>query len=116
MANLVNLMAEAGASMLADDTQATLTLSNNAGGIALELNQGAVVGAPSVALLRLNASGASVAIMEFQRNAFVSAVSIVFAASANWAGLGGFRVKLSDGTTYGWVPILPPAVFTAAAA
>ena len=74
-----------------------------------------VIGSPSVALARYSVSGASIPVFEFQANALVSAVSIVFAASANWAGLSLVRVKMSDGRTYGWIPVLPNAVVTAAA-
>lgn len=74
-----------------------------------------VIGSPSVATAVFSVSGASIPVMEFQANALVSAVSIVFAASANWAGMSGVRVKFSDGVTYGWIPVLPSAVFTAAA-
>lgn len=73
------------------------------------------IGNGSVALMVLSVSGASVPVFEFQRNAMVSAVSIVFAASANWAGLAVVRVKQNDNTTLGWIPILPSAVVTAAA-
>lgn len=74
-----------------------------------------VIGAPSVALQTYQVSGASVPVFEFKNNALVSAVSIVFAASGNWAGLSVVRVKFSDGTTYGWIPVLPSATVTAAA-
>lgn len=74
-----------------------------------------VIGAPSVALQAYSVSGASVPVFEFKANALVSAVSIVFAASGNWAGLSVVRVKMSDGTTYGWIPVLPSATVTAAA-
>lgn len=74
-----------------------------------------VIGAPSVALAMFSVSGASVPVLEFQANAIVSCVSIVFAASGNWAGTSAVRVKYSDGTTYGWIPVLPSAVVTVAA-
>lgn len=74
-----------------------------------------VIGSPSVAVHSYLVSGASVPVLEFQGNALVSAVSIVFAASANWAGMSVVRVKFSDGVTYGWIPVLPSAVVTAAA-
>lgn len=74
-----------------------------------------VIGSPSVALQAYQTSGASIPVFEFKSNALVSAVSIVFAASGNWAGLSVVRVKFSDGTTYGWIPVLPSATVTAAA-
>jgi hypothetical protein len=73
------------------------------------------IGNGSVALAVFSVSGASVPVFEFQRNAIVSAVSIVFAASGNWAGTGVVRVKHADNTTLGWIPVLPSAVVTAAA-
>lgn len=74
-----------------------------------------VIGSPSVALQTYQVSGASVPVLEFRANALVSAISIVFAASANWAGMSVIRVKFSDGITYGWIPVLPSATVTAAA-
>lgn len=74
-----------------------------------------VIGSPSIALQTFQVSGASVPVFEFKTNALVSAVSIVFAASGNWAGLSVVRVKMSDGVTYGWIPVLPSASVTAAA-
>ena len=73
------------------------------------------IGNGSVALAIFSVSGASVPVFEFQRNAIVSAVSIVFAASGNWAGLAVVRVKKNDGDTLGWIPVLPSATVTAAA-
>ena len=74
-----------------------------------------VIGTASVALAMYSVSGASIPVFEFQNNAMVSVVSIVFAASGNWVGLSAVRVKYSDNTTFGWIPILPGAVVTAAA-
>ena len=73
------------------------------------------IGNGSVELAVFSVSGASVPVFEFQRNAIVSAVSIVFAASGNWAGLAVIRVKKNDDTTLGWIPVLPSATVTAAA-
>lgn len=115
MANIVNLYAEAGAGLIGDDAQPAVAFSNQGNGPALSLNFGTTIGLPSVALARFSATGASIPIFEFQANSMVSAVSIVFAASANWAGLSVVRVKFSDGTTYGWIPVLPSATVTAAA-
>lgn len=82
-------------------------------GIPLTLNR-SVIGSPTVALLNFVASGASVPILAFGGAALVSAVSIVFAASANWGGLAALRVKGTDGTLK-WIPVLPDGVVTAAA-
>ena len=71
-------------------------------------------GNASTALMAFGVSGASVPVFEFLGHAFTSCVSIVFAASANWAGMGAVKVKLSDDTTFGWIPILPDGVVTAA--
>lgn len=153
MSNLVDLWSETQASLIGDDAQPSLTLTNTSTGPGLKVDRlvvtstatiagqvnlagslsgnvtigsGAtealavsltrtVIGSPSVALQSFQVSGASVPVFEFKANALVSAVSIVFAASGNWAGLSAVRVKFSDGTTYGWIPVLPSAVVTAAA-
>ena len=136
MANVSNLNAEIGANYIGDDAQPALTFANSSTGPGLSvddlhvsswatiattsLTQPALtlgrttVGNASTGVLAISASGASVPVLQLQGSAFVSAVSIVFAASANWAGLGAARVILADGITYGWIPILPSAVVTAA--
>ena len=73
-----------------------------------------VIGSPTVGLARFTVSGASVPVFSFGANALVSAVSIVFAASANWAGTYALRIKAPD-DTLAWIPVLPNAVVTAAA-
>ena len=134
MANLVNIYAETGADIIGDDAQPTLTISNTSTGPALRvfgmaLTSGASVdrlfgnpivtgpataGNATVAALRIApASTASVAVLSLLNTSFVSAVSIVFAASANWAGMGVMRVVRTDGT-FAWIPLLPDAVVTAA--
>ena len=60
------------------------------------------------------ASRASGAVLAFTGDGLVSAVSIVFAASGNWAGLRAARVVLNNGQ-FGWIPVLPDAVVTTAA-
>lgn len=114
MANLVNLYGESGAALVGDDTGAALTLKNTTAGPALRLESTPVgnstIGVPLV--LSAN-SGASVALVALANTGFVSAVSIVFAASANWAGLGAVRIVRTDGT-FGWIPVLPDGVVTAA--
>lgn len=105
----------AGQINLAGSLTGGVTISSNATlGVPLTMTR-TVIGSPSVAMHTYLVSGASVPVFEFKANALVSAVSIVFAASANWAGLSAVRVKFSDGTTYGWLPVLPSAVVTAAA-
>ena len=88
MSNLVDLWAETNPSLNTDDTTPSLTLSNATVGPSLKLVRlGA--GAASVGMIQIQASGASVPILQLNANSFVSAVSIIFAASANWAGMGG---------------------------
>lgn len=138
MAFLRNTDSATGADIVGQEATPTLALSNASTGPGLKVDRlvstsGAtitstataapavtlgrtMVGSPSVGLAVLSVSGASVPVFDLQSSSFVSAVSIVFAASANWAGMGGIRVKLSDGITYAWIPILPGAVFTAATA
>lgn len=60
------------------------------------------------------ASRASGALMAIKGDGFVSAVSLIFAAGAGWAGMGAIRVVRTDGT-FGWIPVLPDAQVTAAA-
>lgn len=144
MANIINLNAEVGANLIGDDDQPTLTLTNSSTGAGLQVDRlvvtgnatiagsqmnfssnttlaipltvtRTVIGSPSVALAAFQVSGPSIPVFEFKSNALVSAVSIVFAASGNWAGLSVVRVKMSDGVTYGWIPVLPSATVTAAA-
>lgn len=112
MANVRNIDAEAGANMIGDDATPTLSFANTVGP-ALEV-VGATTGNATLSGLRLTQSIASGAVMNLAGKSFVSAVSIVFAASANWAGMGAIRVVKTDGT-FGWIPILPGAVVTAAA-
>ncbi len=112
MANIVNLDAEAGAAMVGDDASPTLSLSNSTGP-ALEVISKGVANASISGLKLTNASMPSCAVMSLGAGAFVSVVSIVFAASANWAGTGAVRVVKSDGT-FGWIPVFPDGVVTAA--
>lgn len=115
MGNLVDLYSETNPSLLSDDATPGLTLTNTSTGNALRLSRTAAAGNSTVALLELApASTASVAAIGLKNTSFVSAVSIVFAASANWAGLGAIRVIRTDGT-FGWIPVLPDGVVTAAA-
>src|SRR3990167_939852 len=103
MAKLTNLDAEAGASLYDDDSQPVLTIKGGAVNTP-SLNVTRIVGNSSIGMMQFNVSGASVPVIELQGNSYVSLVSIVFAASANWAGTGGIRVLMSDGITYGWIP------------
>ena len=86
----------------------TLSISGNIGGAIL---------AAAATIARLNVVGASRpsgAILALKGDAFVSAVSLIFAAGAGWAGMGAIRIVKTDGT-FGWVPVLPDAQVTAAA-
>jgi hypothetical protein len=114
MANIMNFNAEVGANFIADDASPGLTLENTGGGSALKLKVTQVAN-NSIGVLDLSVgSTASGAALGLSGGAFVSAVSIVFAASANWAGMGAIRVARTDGT-FGWIPVLPDGVVTAAA-
>lgn len=115
MANIINLSAETGAGYVGDDNASpAITFDNTGTGSALRVQKSPAAN-NSIAALELGvgsmASGAAFGLVQ---GAFVSAVSIVFAASANWAGMGGIRVARSDGT-FGWIPIIPDGSFTAAA-
>jgi len=112
MAQVRNIDAESGANMIGDDVSPTLSFSNTTGP-ALEV-VGATAGNATLSGLKLTQSIASGAVMALGGKSFVSAVSIVFAASANWAGMGAIRIVKTDGT-FGWIPVLPNAVVTAVA-
>ena len=135
MANLVNVWAETGANIIGDDAQPTLTLSNSSTGAGLEVRGLAVVSGASLSgtlsgqinlsggilagnatITGLNIVGASVAsgpAIALKGDAFVSAISLIFAAGAGWAGMGAIRVVRTDGT-FGWIPVLPAAQVTPA--
>jgi len=119
MPKIINLQARTGADVQSDDASggAGVTFVSLATeGASLKVGRGTVVGSTSVALMQFDlSSAASGPVFDFSLGqSFVSAVSIVFAAGANWAGMGGIYVKTSS-TTYGWIPIVPTGVFTAAA-
>lgn len=136
MPNIINLNAEIGANYIGDDAQPALRIENSSTGPGLSTDEfivtsTATIGSPSlsqpaatffrspvgnasVGVVAFTASGASVPVLELRGSSFVSAVSIIFAAGAGWAGMGGIRVLLADGITYGWIPVLPNSQFTAA--
>ena len=121
MPAIVNLAAEFGAGITGNNSLVTggdpafRFSSQSANGLVLTVSR-ATLGSASAAVMGLDiGSTASGPVLQLVGQSFVSAVSIVFAASANWAGMGGIRVQLSDGVNYGWIPIIPPASFTAAA-
>lgn len=124
MPNLVNINAEAGADIIGDDAEPTLTLVNTSTGNALrarslattgvsaDFNRGTVVSSPTVAVVSLGiGSGVSSPVLELREQAFVSATTILFTTAAT-AGTGALRVKIGD--NYGWIPILKDAAVTAA--
>lgn len=136
MGNLINLNAAVGANYIGDDAQPSVEFGNTSTGpgikvdklliasgasimgsaltgAALSINR--VAGNASVGTVQISASGASVPIIQLLGQSFTSAVSVIFAAGAGWAGMGAIRVQLSDGITYGWIPVLPNAQVTAAA-
>lgn len=132
MANVINLNAEIGANYIGDDAQPSLAITNTSTGPGLLVDDVVVTSAATISQLNLAVSSipagnatvgislqiptpsvASGAILKFSGQAYVSAVSLIFAASANWAGMGAFRVVRPDGT-FGWVPVLPDGQVTAA--
>lgn len=131
MSNLVDLWSESQASLIGDDAQPALTITNSSTGAGLQTNRLVATSAATVAQLNTDgtilaanatiakvnlagASRASGAVFALKADAFVSAVSLIFAASANWAGMGAIRVVKTDGT-FGWIPVLPDGQVTAAA-
>lgn len=113
MANIVNLDAESNADIVGDDGQPTLSLGNTGGGASLRVIATGLANATVAGLQLSDSSVASLAVMKLDGTAFVSAVSIVYATSANWAGQGAMRIVKTDGT-FGWIPVLPDAVVSAA--
>lgn len=111
MANLRNLDAETGANFIGDDAQPAVSFANTVGP-ALEV-KGSTAANATLSGLKLTQSTASGAVLNLGGKAFVSAVSLIFAASANWAGMGAIRVVKTDGT-FGWIPVLPDGQVTAA--
>lgn len=112
MAQVRNIDAESGANMIGDDVSPTLSFSNTTGP-GLEV-VGSTAANATLSGLRLTQSVASGAVLNLGGKAFVSAVSIIFAAGAGWAGMGAIRVVRTDGT-FGWIPVLPAAQVTPAA-
>lgn len=112
MANIRNIDAETGANMIGDDATPTLSFSNTVGPAVEAV--GSTAANATLSGLRLTQSIASGAVLNLAGKSFVSAVSIVFAAGASWAGLGAIRVVRTDGT-FGWIPVLPNGVVTPAA-
>lgn len=135
MSNLANWAAEAGANYVGDDAEPAFAFLNTSTGPGLRVFglvatstasvdalavSGNITGpilAANATITRINLAGASrpsVAVLALKADAFVSAVSLIFAASANWAGMGAIRVARTDGT-FGWIPVLPDGQVTAAA-
>lgn len=112
MAQIRNIDAESGANFIGDDVTPTLSFANTVGP-ALEV-VAATSGNATLSGLQLTSSTASVPVLKLGGNSFVSAVSLIFAAGAGWAGMGAIRVARTDGT-FGWIPVLPDAQVTAAA-
>lgn len=114
MPNSVNLYAESDADMTGDDTTPVLTLKNTSTGAGLRV-QNTPAGNATQAALQIGVNSvASAPSFGLIGGAFVSAVSLIFAAGANWAGMGAIRVVRTDGT-FGWIPVLPDGQVTAAA-
>lgn len=132
MPNTININAESGANLIGDDAEPTLQISNTSTGAGLKvdtfvatsnatisgnLTLNTPIPAANATIVGINLSTpsrASGAVFNLKGQSYVSAVSIIFAAGAGWAGMGGIRVVRSDGT-FGWIPVLPAAQFTAAA-
>jgi len=131
MTNLLNLQAETGADFISDDSGPGLLFWNSSTGPGMASRGAVFVSTVSIDKLNINPgvlaanatvvglnfatpSVASGAVINLRGQAFVSAVSLIFAAGSGWAGMGAVRVVKSDGT-FGWIPVLPNAQVTAAA-
>jgi len=132
MPKLINLNAETGANIIDDDAEPTLTITNSGSGAGFQTNKLVASSSATIAVLNVSPgilaanatqgigiqiptpSVASGAVLKLSGQAYVSAVSLIFAAGAGWAGMGAIRVVRPDGT-FGWLPVLPDAQVTAAA-
>lgn len=119
MANIINIDAETGANFIGDDAEPALTITNSSTGAGVrtnraEISPGILAGNATITGLTFQTpSVASGAVMKFESGALVSAVSLIFAAGAGWAGMMAIRVVKSNGT-FGWIPVLPDAQVTGA--
>lgn len=131
---VLNLAADTGKNIIGSESTPLLEITNSGTGPGLKLDRLLVTstatltaGALTVAtpILAANATvgalairGASVAsgavLALTGAQSYVSAVSLIFAAGAGWAGMGAIRIVRPDGT-FGWIPVLPNAQVTAAA-
>src|SRR5258705_12629880 len=115
MANIINLNAEVGANYIGDDAQPAVAFSNSSTGPGIQVDRIVATASATIAQVNVNsgilAAAATVvginvsptsvpsgAVFNFRGGAYVSAVSLIFAASANWAGMGAIRIVRSDGT------------------
>jgi hypothetical protein len=117
ISNISNLNATFGANYIgnASATGSALTFGSGATeGTAVTFAR-APVGSPTTGALIGLALGStpSAAVFQLVGQADVSLVSIAF-TGANEAGAAGIRVLRSDGTTFGWIPIMPSAAVVAA--
>lgn len=71
--------------------------------------------APTIPLIQFNIqSTASTPVFQLLGQSFVSCTTIRFTTGAV-AGVGGIRVLYPDGTTQGWIPVMPSGSVDAAA-
>lgn len=124
MANLVNLYAEAGANVIGDDAQPTLTLENSSTGEALRVKTASAsnsafavtktaVGSQTIGILKIvGASVASGAAIEFSNKAFISITSTVLTTVANT----DYAIPVQVGLETRYIPVFKAAALVGGAA
>lgn len=132
--SVLNLDSDTGKNIIGNESTPLLEIANSGTGPSLKIDRLLVTstatitagsfsvatpilaGNATVGMLTIRgasvASGAAIAFTGAQ--AYVSAVSLIFAAGTGWAGMGAIRIVRPDGT-FGWIPVLPSAQVTAAA-
>ena len=124
MSNLINLYAEAGADMIGDDAQPTLTLNNSSTGADLRagiveptgeglLVRRADVGSQSIGVLRIQGNSvASGAAIEFSNKSFISITSVVLTTVANT----DYAIPVQVGLETRYIPAFKAAALVGGAA
>lgn len=124
MANLVNLYAEAGANVIGDDAQPTLTLENSSTGEALRVTTASAsnsafavtksaVGSQTIGILKIiGASVASGAAIEFSNKSFISITSTVLTTVANT----DYAIPVQVGLETRYIPVFKAAALVGGAA
>lgn len=121
MPAIINLAAEFGAGIISNNSLVTGSgagvrfSSLSSAGVVVQIDRTPVLSTPTTPLIAVDiGSAASVAVVQLVGQSFVSCTTILFTTGAV-AGTGALRVLYPDGSTLGWIPILPSGSVTAAA-